>query len=105
MPTYLYECENGHVLSVFQHDMKPTETKKCEICKKISRRAYYLEKKNTDLVSNERYSIAMGVSPEQIEEAKRTFPGSEYDKKGRLLIKNRKHKLAEMKRRGYIEYD
>jgi hypothetical protein len=60
---------------------------------------------NTDLVNNERYSEAMGVTEEQIPEAMRTFPGSEYDSTGRLLIRNRKHKLAEMKRRGYVEFD
>ena len=61
------------------------------------------EAKNTDLVHNERWSESMGVVPNQIAEAERTFPGSEYDSEGRLRIKNRKHKLFEMKRRGYTE--
>jgi hypothetical protein len=60
---------------------------------------------NTDLVENERWSESMGVTPEQIPEAMRTFPGSVYDSTGRLLIKNRKHKIQEMKRRGYAELD
>ena len=60
---------------------------------------------NTDLVNNERYSESMGVTPEQIPEAMRTFPGSVYDSTGRLLIKNRRHKIQEMKRRGYAELD
>jgi hypothetical protein len=60
---------------------------------------------NTDLVNNERWSDAMGVVPNQIPEAERTFPGSKYDSDGRLLIKNRRHKLYEMKRRGYAELD
>jgi hypothetical protein len=60
---------------------------------------------NTDLVNNERWSESMGVTPEQIPEALQTFPGSTYDSDGRLLIKNRKHKLYEAKRRGYAELD
>lgn len=59
----------------------------------------------TDLVDNERWSESMGVTPEQIPEAVKTFPGSTYDSTGRLLIKNRKHKLQEMKKRGYVEFD
>jgi hypothetical protein len=60
---------------------------------------------NTDLVNNERWSDSMGVQPHQIPEAMQTFPGSTYDSDGRLLIKNRKHKLYEAKRRGYAELD
>jgi hypothetical protein len=61
---------------------------------------------NTDLVNNERWSDAMGVNPDQIPEAMKIFPGSTYDSEsGRLLIKNRKHKLFEAKRRGYAELD
>ena len=60
---------------------------------------------NTDLVDNERWSESMGVTPEQVPEATRTFPGSVYDSEGRLLIKNRKHKIQEMRRRGYAELD
>ena len=58
---------------------------------------------NTDMVENPRWSESMGVTPEQIPEAMRTFPGSEYDSEGRLLITSRKHKKFEMKRRGYTE--
>ncbi|MHC4332614.1 MAG: hypothetical protein ACYSTZ_00085 [Planctomycetota bacterium] len=60
---------------------------------------------NTDLVNNERWSDSMGVQPHQIPEAMQIFPGSTYDSEGRLLIKNRKHKLFEAKRRGYAELD
>ena len=60
---------------------------------------------NTDIVNNERWSESMGVTPEQVPEAMRTFPGSVYDSEGRLLIKSRKHKIQEMKRRGYAEFD
>ena len=55
--------------------------------------------------SRERWSDAMGVHPSQIPEAMKRYPGSVYDKEGRLLIRNRAHKKYEMKRRGYVEYD
>lgn len=45
----------------------------------------------------------MGVNPEQITEAIKTFPESEYAPDGRLVIKNRKHKLFEMRRRNMEE--
>jgi hypothetical protein len=47
----------------------------------------------------------MGVSPKQIKEAERRFPGSKYDSKGRLEILNRKDKLKKAKERGYKELD
>jgi len=51
----------------------------------------------------ERFSEAMGVAPNQVQEAMKIYPGSEYTKDGRLKIKNRAHKKFEMKRRGYTE--
>jgi hypothetical protein len=54
---------------------------------------------------HERWSWAMGVCPEQIPEAMKNFPGSEYHPEtGQLRVKSRKHKLSEMKRRGMEEY-
>lgn len=50
-----------------------------------------------------RWSEAMGVAPQQVEEAKRLFPDSVYDPDGRLLIRNRGHKKKEMRRRGYFD--
>jgi len=52
---------------------------------------------------HKRYSYSMGVLPEQIKEAEKAFPGSKYTPDGRLIIKNRQHKLKEMKRRNMIE--
>jgi putative FmdB family regulatory protein len=54
---------------------------------------------------HERWSWAMGVNVEQIPEAIKAFPGSEYNPKtGQLRVKSRAHKLQEMKRRGMEEY-
>ena len=61
---------------------------------------------NITYAKNERYSEAMGVQVEQIPEAMRMFPDSEYHPEtGALRIKNRAHKLKEMKRRGCAEFD
>jgi len=55
---------------------------------------------------NKRWSWSMGVNTSQIPEMMKKYPGSEYHPKtGQLLIKNRVHKLREMKRRGYAEYN
>lgn len=57
------------------------------------------------VTDNERWSLAAGVPVSQLNEFRKRFPESTYDNKGRLLIKNRKHKLQELKRRGMIELD
>lgn len=105
MPIYVYKCECGTVIEDFLSTMNPKKTAKCPSCGKRANRSYMSEAKNTDLVDNERWSESMGVQPSQVQEAMKTFPGSTYDSTGRLLIKNRKHKLFEAKRRGYAELD
>jgi putative FmdB family regulatory protein len=103
MPIYEYSCPCGFNFEVITKHYKPSTYITCEKCGKKAKRQISLP--NTDLVNNERYSGAMGVNIRQIEQAKKIYPGSEYDKKGRLLIKNRKHKLYEAKRRGLSELD
>ena len=105
MPIYVYKCECGNVIEDFVPIYRPKSAVTCSVCNKSAKRSISSEHVNTDLVDNERWSESMGVMPEQIPEAMRTFPGSVYDREGRLLIKNRKHKLEEMRRRGYVELD
>jgi len=57
------------------------------------------------MVDRPRWSSAMGCHPNKIDEARKQFPGSEYNSDGDLLIRNRHHKLQEMKRRGLVECD
>lgn len=84
---------------------EPRSTVDCQSCGKPASRSLVDEHVNTDMVHNERWSEAMGVTIEQIPQAMQTFPGSCYHPEtGALLIKSRKHKLEEMKRRGYVEY-
>jgi len=76
---------------------------RCEKCKKKAVRIVSLP--NTDLKGNLRYSVSMGVDVSQIENAKKAWPGSEYDGQGRLIIHNRKEKLERMRQRNYCERD
>jgi hypothetical protein len=105
MPIYCYKCKNGHVTEKFVAAMHPYVSCDCETCGRKARRSFSDEMFNTDLVNNERVSESMGVQPHQIQEAMKTFPGSEYTKDGGLKIHSRKHKKEEMKRRGYVELD
>ena len=55
-----------------------------------------------------RYSVSLGVSETQIEDAKRLHPQAEWKRFGssfRPLIKNRTDKKILMKQAGYCEYD
>lgn len=55
-----------------------------------------------------RYSISLGVSETQIEEAKKAHPQAEWKQFGhsfRPLIKNRAEKKKMMKQAGFEEYD
>lgn len=104
MPIYEFKCEQGHIsdeLMSFNDDLPEYIT-----CPKCGNRAkHIISLPNTDMKENERWSEAMGVNVDQIPQAQKTFPGSEYHPEtGALKINSRKHKLKEMKRRGYVEY-
>lgn len=60
---------------------------------------------NIDIMhrDNLRWSWAMGCQPNEIEDRVREHPDRVYDPDGRLLIRNRNHKLRELKRHGMIE--
>jgi putative FmdB family regulatory protein len=104
MPLYEYICScDKKPIEIIALKYEPSTYITCPKCGKRAKKIISLP--NTDLVNNERFSGAMGVNIRQIEQAKKIYPGSEYDKKGRLLIKNRKHKLYEAKRRGLSELD
>lgn len=55
-----------------------------------------------------RYSVALGVSETQIDDARKLHPGVEWKKFGhsyRPLIRNRTEKLKIMKQAGFEEFD
>ena len=54
-----------------------------------------------------RFSDSMGINPDQEPEVRKRFPKLDltFDAEGRLLVKNRKHKLELAKAFGMAEYD
>ena len=60
--------------------------------------------KKKQVTENERWSISMGCPPSQVAEMRKRFPNSTYDDRGRLLVKNRRDKLRQMKERGMVEW-
>lgn len=109
MPSYTATCKCGKTfryMSTISGRNEPTE---CE-CGLMANRDVGAELAPREsshkwITENERWSTAAGVPPSQVEEFRKRFPDSTYRDDGRLLIKNRKHKLYEMKRRGMIEFD
>lgn len=113
MPLYCYVCSKcGHKFEYLECMARRNELQVCPGCGGPSGRDVESEAHgNSDTVAQDhiRYSKAMGVNPEQIPSAEKAFPGSEYVKSGPhagdLIIRNRQHKLKEMKRRGFDEYN
>jgi hypothetical protein len=56
---------------------------------------------------NPRWSEALGINPSQEADFRKSFPNLDltFDQKGRCLVKNRAHKLALMKARGFHELE
>lgn len=112
MPLYTYRCDKcGLVFEYIECIVKRNDAQVCPGCNGPASRDFEHECQKRSHVNEDhpRYSKAMGVNPEQIAEAEKNFPGSEYMKSGPnagdLIIKNRQHKLYEMKRRGLEEYN
>lgn len=105
MPMYTYVCDVcGMVFDYIECLAKRNEAQHCPGCNGPASRNMGLEHiDQRQIPEHERYSNSMGVNPEQIKEAEKNFPGSQYTPDGRLIIHNRQHKLQEMKRRGMEE--
>lgn len=113
MPRYTYRCSKcGMVFDEIDCISHRNNTKVCPGCNGPADRDVEQEIKGAsdfDATTQEhiRYSKSMGVNPDQISDAEKAFPGSEYVKSGPnagdLIIRNRQHKLREMKRRNMEE--
>lgn len=105
---YTYKCKVCQNVFDEINDIEHRAMAVCPLCKGNSFRNMETELKTKSnfaaLMGHERWSEAMGCLPNEIPDRMKRFPGSTYDSEGRLLIKNRQHKLYEMKRRGVIEY-
>ena len=110
MPEYMASCKycgkSFSFMSTVSDRNKPVE---CE-CGSMAKRDLQVEfaprgLRNKWITDNPRWSLSMGVPPSQVAAFRKRFPDSVYDNNGRLLIKNRKHKLQEMKRRDFCELE
>lgn len=107
---YSYKCDRcGYIFDEHRPAARRNDAAKCPECLGPAGRSFKETIKDSKIDAtmkeNERWSISMGVPPSQVNEFRRRFPTSTYDDRGRLLIKNREHKKAEMKRRNFIELD
>lgn len=109
MPLYTYRCQRcGQVFDYIECIAHRNHAQHCPGCNGPAERDVQSEIAgcgdfNALNAEHVRYSNAMGVNPEQIEAAKKAYPGSEYTPDGRLIVRSRQHKLKEAKRRGMIE--
>jgi putative FmdB family regulatory protein len=101
-PFNCYDCNES--LEIFKARMESPKTPICPKCKKKMARVFSSTVDAT-MIERPRYSLAMGVNPSQIAQAKKIYPGSEYNAKGDLLVRNRRHKLYEASRRGMSELE
>lgn len=104
MPNYKYLCSDcGTVMNEIETISNRKPEVPCTKCGKMSPRSF--AGSTGGFKDNPRVSLAMGVNPDQIEDAMKRYPGSRYDKNGGLLIRNRTEKKQRMRERGYCEYE
>ena len=113
MAMYVYLCGNcgerfDDVSSIKQRHLK----RKCPHCGGWGKRDVKSELRqfgrvNAMMKDNPRWSEALGINPVQEADFRKSFPNLDltFDKTGRCLVKNRKHKLALMKARGFQEIE
>lgn len=108
MPSYGYLCErcgNFHADNTISGRNK-TECPKCG--RACERDVEYELNSGYDLeigVDHPRWSLSMGVPVSQLDHFRKIYPNSVYDDRGRLLVKNRKHKLRQADERNMCELD
>jgi len=110
MPIYCYKCSTHGTFDHFGNITAKNDISECPVCNNVCKRDYETEFKSKDSIDcmdrKERWSRSMGVHPNQIEAAKKLFPGSVYHPKtGDLLISGRADKLRKMKQRNMHEIE
>lgn len=111
MPSYIAKCKGcGEVFRYSSTIAKRNDPLDCWSCNSVAVRDIKAEfaavgDRRKWVTDNERWSLSMGVPVAQLDEFRKRFPNSTYDSKGKLLIKNRKHKLDEMRKRDFVELD
>lgn len=106
MPSYGYLCErcgNFHSINTITERNK-TECPKCgRVCE---RDIDYELNSGSELevgTDHPRWSWSMAVPPSQLPEFRKRYPDITFNDRGQPLIKNRKDKLRQMKKRDFME--
>jgi len=107
MPNYCAKCKTcGKIFDYFCPISERNNPVKCE-CGSIAERdvesEFKVGRRPKWVSDNPRWSVSMGVPPSQVEDFRKRFPNSVYDNRGRLLVKNRKDKIRQMRERGFEE--
>jgi len=109
MPIYCYLCKKcGKIfeeMATISARNNPIECKCGSIANRNIKAELAIGSRTKRITDNPRWSLSMGVPAGQVDAFRKRFPNSTYDNQGRLLIKRRKHKLQEMKARGFVELD
>jgi hypothetical protein len=109
MGRYSYCCDKcDYVFDAYHKPEHRLNTESCPMCGSPAHYSFketIKDSKHDALIAeHERWSWSMGVNRQDVAEAMKKYPGSEYDHRGRLRIKNRQHKLFELRRRGMEEF-
>ena len=108
MPLYTYRClQCDEVFDEPRRIAERDDATKCQHCDGIATRDTGAEIRTCAKgrsASVVWLSDAMGCLPEEVPEFKKVFPGSEYTPDGRLVMRGLKHRDAEIKRRGLVDY-
>jgi len=107
MPLFTYTCPNcKETFDETRRIAERNDPANCPKCGLFAPRDSGAEIRGTHVSSGTAVwlSEAMGCQPEEVPEFRKAFPGSEYTDDGRLVCRGLKHRDAEIKRRGYVDY-
>ena len=110
MPAYTYQCSTcSHVFDTMESISRRNNPQTCPKCEGLGYRDVEHELQFNSrakwVTDNERWSVSMGVPLASLAEYRKQFPNSVYDNNGRLLIRDRKDKLRQMRERSMVELD
>ena len=108
MPSYRARCEKcDEIFEYFSSIYNRNSPPSCECggstVRNIEAELASVGSRPKWVTDNPRWSLSMGVPQASLEEYRKRFPNSTYDDRGRLLIKNRKDKLRQIKERDMVE--
>ena len=110
IPTYVYQCSTcSHVFDTMESIGRRNNPQTCPKCEGLGYRDVEHELQCNSrakwVTDNERWSVSMGVPLASLADYRKQFPNSVYDNNGRLLIRDRKDKLRQMRERSMVELD